>query len=493
MEELIKLIQIIEKRGGLPAHTLNNNSKEKKLYSEIIKGRITDEATAILVLYTDAKEKSGLKMVKSRLRKKLMNQLFFIDENNEQVQSSHIVEQTCLSKFLQARILLDAGANDLALPLLKQSLSKSKEYDFNYISSLCLRAIIQAYVNLKERNLFYKAAEQLKSLGAKLTADQESEMIFSEANIELSRSVVSRKDYIQLIDSVLSKMNAIWQQAKTFETFNNYYRLSMWLHELNGNFDEIVTLTEKSQQILKEHSNIAKRFDHRYNHFIQVYAHLRAKKIEEGLVLANTYLHYFNPSSNNWFAYMENYTLLAVHAKKYEVAHTLFHQVQSNPFIKKINKLAQERWTLLGAYLQFIAPQSDSPVKWQNLVHNSPSYSKDKEGFNVAILILQVMYYLEIMDYEALEYRVDSLKKYAQHHFKDSFSERSRIFFKLLAVLVRSNFEYTTTQKKAQYLFNKLQRTPTPGDAYAEIEIIPYEHLWEFVLDRIKKAALYAK
>ncbi len=432
-------------------------------------------------------------MVKSRLRKKLMNQLFFIDENIGNNQGSHAIEQSCLAKFLQARVLLDAGANNLALPLLKQALSKAAEYDFTYISSLCLRAIIQAYVNLKETTLFYKAVDQLKTVTSKLTADQESEMIFSEANIELSRSIVARKDYLQRVDQVLGKMNKIWQDAKTFETFNNYYRLSMWLHELNGNFDQIVNLTDRSEQILKDYKNVAKRFDHRYNQFIQVYAHLRAKKLEQGLALANAYLPSFSPSSNNWFAYMENYTLLAIHAKKYEVAHMLLHQVQENPFIKKINKLAQERWTLFEAYLQFIAPEKENPLKWQSLVHNAPTYSKDKEGFNVAILILQVMYYLEIADYEALEYRVDSLKKYAQHHFKDSFSERSRIFFKLLTVLVSSNFDYSVTHKKGSHLYQKLQKTPTPGDAYAEIEIIPYEHLWELVLNRIKNTTLHAK
>lgn len=432
-------------------------------------------------------------MIKSRLRRKLMNQLFLVGSRNEQMQVSHTVEQSCLAKLLQARVLIDAGGSDLALPLLKQALSKATEYDFNYIASLCLRALIQAFVNLKEKALYYKAVEQLTEIMPRVAADQESEMYFSEANIELSHSIAARKAYLSKIDEVLANMHTIWQRAKTFETFHYYYRISIWLHELIGNFDEIVHLTNNSEAVLKEYKSAAKRFDHRYNKFIQVYAHLRAKKLEEGLVLANQYLTSFNQSSNNWFAFMENYILLAIHARRYEVAYMLLHQVQANPFIKKINKLAQERWTLIEAYLQFISPQEEQPVKWQSLLYSAPTYSKDKEGFNVAILILQVMYYLKIEDFEALEYRVDSLKKYAQHHFKDVFSERSRLFFKLLTVLVRSNFAYATTQKKGHSIFQKLQRTPTPGDAYAEIEIIPYEHLWELTLEKIKASSLFAK
>ncbi len=430
-------------------------------------------------------------MVKSRLRKKLMNHLFFIDDKKDGLQTPHAIEQNCLAKFYQARILIDSGAYELALPLLKQALAKTLEYDFNFTSTLCLRLMVHSYVNLKERNLFYKTTSQLETLTKKLAADQESEMLFFEANIELSHSIAARKAYLKNIDHVLTKMNSIWVKAKTYETFNHYYKLSMWLHELTGNFDEIVTLTKLSEQILKEHQNVAKRFDHRYNQFIQVYAHLRSKRLEEGLELASNYITSFNPASNNWFAFMENYTLLAIHAKKYAAAHLLLHQVQTNPFIKKINKLAQERWALFEAYLHLVAPQTDQPLKWQNLVHNAPIYSKDKEGFNVAILILQVMYFLEIVDFEALEYRVESLKKYAQHHFKDSFSERSRIFFKLLTILVRANFDPAETQKKGNYLYNKLQKTIPPGDAYAEIEIVPYEHLWELILEKIKSTAVY--
>lgn len=148
--------------------------------------------------------------------------------------------------------------------------------------------------------------------------------------------------------------------------------------------------------------------------------------------------------------------------------------------------MAQERWSLFEAYLNLVAPQDDKPFKWKSVTQNVPSYSKDKEGFNVAILILQVLYYVDMMDTEALEYRMEALKKYAHKHFKDSFSERSRIFFKLLALVVKADFDYIVAQKKGESLYLKMQNTNPPGDAYAEIEIVPYEHLWELIIKRLQ-------
>ena len=491
MEELKKLVQIIQKRGASDSQLLNfktkRPNKEWVLFDGLANGNIQNEEDALKLLYPEENSTAAFKMVKSRLRKKLMNQLFFLDFQGKSIKSSHTLEQECLAKLYQARVLINSGAYDLALPLLRQVLATAQKYDFNDIASLALRSFMHAYANLGERTQFYKVTEQLLNLTPKLTADQESEKLFLESKIELSHSVSARKNHLGKVREVLDKLETLWQESQSYNTFDYYYILSIWAQELIGDFNKIVDITNASEELLKNNKVNAERFDHRYNKYIQVYAHLRAKKLTEGIRLASRYETSFNPSSNNWFAFMENYTLLALHAKQYEVAHGIMHKVLTNPFFKKITKMAQERWSLFEAYLHLMAPQHDVPFKWQNLVQNVPSYSKDKEGFNVAILILQVLYYVEMLDTEALEYRMEALKKYAHKHFKDSFSERSRIFFKLLALVVKANFDFTATQKRGEALYQKLLHTNPPGDAYAEIEIVPYEHLWLLVLERLQK------
>ncbi len=421
-------------------------------------------------------------MVKSRLRKKLLNQLFFLEFQGQSFKASHAVEQECFAKLYQARILVNSGAYEVALPLLKQVLGTSEEYSFNDVAYLALRSLLHIYVNLGKKKEFAKASSQLKKISACMLADQESEKLILESTLELNSSVAARKKYLDRIDVILEEMHSLWINAQTYDTFDNYYRLSIWAQELKGNFQSIVELSDNSEDLLKTEKIHPQRFDHRFNKYIQVYAHLRAKKLEKGLQLAKSYEEAFNPSSNNWFAFMENYLLLALHSKRYTEAHYLLEKILSNPFFNKINKMAQERWYLFEAYVHFVDPLKKKPFKLQELVQNAPSYSKDKEGFNVAILILQVMYYLEKHEIETLEYRMEALKKYAHNHFKDSFSDRSRTFFRLLGVMVRTDFDPWETSKKSYYLYQKLQRIPTPGDAYAETEIIPYEHLWELIL-----------
>src|SRR5690606_37226541 len=246
----------------------------------------------------------------------------------------------------------------------------------------------------------------------------------------------------------------------------------------------IVKITTEAEKMLQSKKINAKRFDDRYNKYINVYAHLRDKQFAKGLSFAAKAVDSFNRSSNNWFAFMENYFLLAMHAGNYSAAATLIEDVYNNPFLQKITRAAQERWQLYRAYLYAMRPNAEMkrPFRYQNFVATVPEYSKDKQGFNVAILILQFLHYLKAREAEALLYRIESLKKYSGRHLKDAFSMRSQYFFKLLGLVVKEDMDPTRVRRKGRALADKLADTPAPGDAYAEIEIVPYEALWEEIL-----------
>ena len=52
---------------------------------------------------------------------------------------------------------------------------------------------------------------------------------------------------------------------------------------------------------------------------------------------------------------------------------------------------------------------------------------------------------------------------------------------------VTEDYDEASCRIKGAKHYQKLIETPTPGDAYAEIEIVPYEHLWELILETLPK------
>jgi hypothetical protein len=492
MEEVSRLVKLVSVRGQKVIPLLDmedtKSNKEKSLFMKVQNGECKDDKEAAEMLYGTTPDDARFKMLKMRLKKKLLNHLFFLDFTNSRFKVSYRYEQECLNIIHQVRILILNGEYQIAEKLLKSTLKISNECQFTFITVTCLELLVVAYAEIGNSKEFYTTKEELIKSRVLAAHEHEAEDLFYVAKLELNKSVQSRKCFLDQLNATVRRLKDLWAETKSFNIFDNYYMLNIWYHELTGEFSEIVSMATESEQLLQAKSLNEKRFDHRYNKYINVYAHLRGRTFENGLELAEQYVKDFDKSTNNWFAFMENYFLLAMHARKYDLALRLYLEVVENDFYEKISRMASERWTLYRTYLYFINPSSELlKFSYRDLLTAVPEYGKDKQGFNVAILIIQLMYYLRERDLEALNYRIGYLRKYMGTHLKDTFSDRSRLFFKLLLLAEREELDPVECQKKGMPIFEKLKAIPPPGDAYAEIEIIPYEHLWELALQILEE------
>src|SRR5690606_17200321 len=143
----------------------------------------------------------------------------------------------------------------------------------------------------------------------------------------------------------------IWDTARTYTSYDAFFKTSIQNYELKGEFDKIIQISEEAEEFVKEGIINTLRFNRKYNAYILVYAHLRNKSFVKGLQYAEKFSSYFDDSTSNWFSFMENYFLLALHAKYYELAYQLLYKVQSNPSYKDIRNDARERWQLYETYL----------------------------------------------------------------------------------------------------------------------------------------------
>ena len=484
MNDLTKLVQIVTDRHlkSLPLLNFNEKklSKELKLFYDIQNG----EVKPIPRRQKKNPDTAEVRMVRARLRKKLLNHLYFLNLNDGYLKVSYRAEQECLNLIHQARILIKEGQYPIAEKLLLNALKIAQETEFTSHILSIIELLRLSYVAMGNGQQFHKISELLP--GYKLISDkeQEAENLYFTVKLEVNRSVNAKKNFLPRLEGIVGQLKELWQNHQSFYLFELYYKTNIWYQELTNNFGNIIAIATETEQLLEADKINATRFDDRYNKFIKVYAYLRDRQFEEGLKAAESYTDSFSRSSSNWFAFMENYFLLAMHAGQYDTATRIFTEANNNPFYQKINKAARERWQLYRSYVYFIKPNPDllKQFNYLDFMAAVPEYSKDKEGFNVAILILQFLYFLRAKEVEALLYRIENLKKYSGRHFKDSFSIRSQLFFKLLNVVIREDLNAERCRRKGRALADKLAVTPAPGDAYAEIEIIPYEHLWEEIL-----------
>ncbi|GGG02086.1 hypothetical protein [Pontibacter amylolyticus] len=492
MKEIKKLIEIVLSCSQAETGLLDvpkQSIKEKKFIQGIELGHYTSDEQAAKDLYNTNPNDVRYKMLKHRVKKKLFNELNYV--NPQKVTANHVRQKEiqCNSLIYQANIVRARYEFDLVINLATKALMIAQEFDFTDLKVSALELLSLSYSEQGFIKKFTAAQEELKAAMRHFVMEREAVSMFQHATVQLRKSTKTRKEFLPQLPGIIEKLEKLWKGSGTFSSYYAYYRTYIWYHELEGNFKEIIAITVDALRLVDHNKINVQRFDLTYNNFIMVYAHLRAKDYTDGLAYAEKNLLLYNPTSVNWFSYMENYFLLAVHAQHYELGDILQRKIFDNSSFHIIPTIAKERWILYRSYFRLVYSQATVPEGEANNPYllSLPEYSKDKLGFNVAILTLQFIYLLEKGETEALLYRIESIKKYVSTHLKDAFSLRSKLFLKLLVLTVTEDYDAEACRTKGESLYKKLLDTPAPGDAYAEIEIVPYEHLWDLILQILAK------
>ncbi|OGX83336.1 hypothetical protein [Hymenobacter glacialis] len=432
----------------------------------------------------------ALQKLQSRVRSKLLNQLYFLDHSDPRHLVSRRYQMECLDLMHKINILFAEGEYGLTERLLQRCLRLAQAGEFTQYVVECTRILCTLYSQQRQVLPYQKTAKLLLKAQQVMAWEDEAERIYSDTQLALARTVSSRRAVLPLLPDYIHQLEALHKRARTFATYNYLYRLQLAYQELQGNYREIIKLTATAARRVRDGKLNERRFDKRYNHFMSIYAYLRSRQPVQGLRLAEEYTRDFHPSSSNWFYFQEHHVLLALHAQQYERAQQLLVVIAKNPSYPIQREAALQRWDLYKSYIDFVLPpqrvttaRQRQMAQWVLLL---PEYSRDKRGHNVAILVLQLLHFLREHNLEAVLLRLERLRKYQQRHLYEPTTLRSRLFLRLLQLIVESNFDAAQAAERSGVLLQQLRDTPPPGEAFAEVEIIPYEHLWELVLELLR-------
>jgi hypothetical protein len=496
MNEIANLARIVTSRSlnSLPVLDLNSRqpNKENQFVNLLAKSPDTTQLQVVKALYGKATTANvrALHKLQSRVRSKLLNQLYFLDHSDARHLVSRRYELECLDMLHKVSILYAEREYKLSERLLYRCLALAEKGEFTQYAVLCARMLRNLYAEQREVIPYKKIDKVLARAQQVLAWEDEAEQLYTATQLALSGTVAARRAVLGLLPDRIAQLEALHRKARSFTTYNTVYRARLAYEELQGNFQEMIRVTAAASRRLREGKLNARRFDLRFNHFVSIYAYLRSRQPVQGLRLAEEYNRDFHPSSNNWFYFQEHHVLLALHAEQYAKAQELMEVITKNPAYLIQREAALQRWDLYRAYIDFVLPPARTPTARQRQMAQwlqLPEYSRDKRGHNVAILVLQVLYYLRERNLEQVLLRLERLRKYQQRHLYEPSTLRSRLFLRLLQVVMEKSFDPGKAAERGKGLLQQLRDTPPPGEAFAEVEIIPYEHLWELVLGLLRE------
>lgn len=103
---------------------------------------------------------------------------------------------------------------------------------------------------------------------------------------------------------------------------------------------------------------------------------------------------------------------------------------------------------------------------------------------NIPILIIELLLGIAQKRYDELIDRVEAMDKYRSRYLRDEGVERANRFLRMLLQLPKNAFRREEALAKAREDQLALEAMPVEmANQTFEIEIIPYEKLWEMALE----------
>jgi hypothetical protein len=455
--------------------------KAIEMYEGFVNNTFTTEEEAAKALFNSDTENKFYIRVRSALRNALLSAFFHFDYRKDQFPEMWKAEYDCNKLLFQAKIFIREGERQYGVSLLDRVVADAEPYSFTNI-------LMEAYGLLRSHSgingkvaLVDFYSKKLEALYEQHNAENEINRITHEAQANTLKSAKNRKQYMATFYKNLKRAEEIKNQFDTPFINNAYFFLSSTFNYYVGNFSRnlvVCNQMEEKYETLEGFRNSMRYTDVIIN---KAGALLRLGRYKEGIGYINQKLNHFVSGSPNWYLILEEKFMMAMYSGDYLEAADLLRSVAPWRKELRMTELTRERWILMAAYLSLVQELPSHYQFYTKYFTENVEISKDKMGYNLAILILQIVHKLKKRDLDGATYAIQALNKLLLRAKNHLDKPRLNSFMQLLTRLSQYGHDAEELEEQTKRNLKKLYLTQPFNNAYSENEVIPYEHLWELV------------
>ena len=190
--------------------------------------------------------------------------------------------------------------------------------------------------------------------------------------------------------------------------------------------------------------------------------------------------------------------MLSMHTRNYQDAYEVFLQTVEHKRFKFLPPSLVEIWKIYEAYLYYLIALQQVAVdkkgeahfarfRMNKFLNETPIFSQDRRGMNIPILVIQILFMVHSKQFNLAIDRIEAINKYCFRYLRQDETFRSNSFIKMLLTIPENSFHRAGVLRKAEKYFRKMEEFPQNLAAQSyEVEVIPYEDLWEFVVNTLE-------
>lgn len=501
LKELVDIVtrQRVEKAGLTDLMSIEDEASQyAKFYNAIRTQSINSDTEAAKFFYSSITTDDRYRKLKSRFKKRLFNYLFFLDINKNSTSDYVGAYQTCLKNMVLCKILQVNGARFSFEKLANQTLTIAQKYALHSVIVPVANDLLTHYSLLGRQTEHKRLLKLFNDSKLYLDAEFDSERLLESVVINFATSNLVTKPLEEQAKACTSKLKAI---AKEFPNSFRIQFLMYFTHaiyyQVSREYKELVRICDSAEEYIEKNPLFYQAPRLAQFSLMKMAALLNLRDHANGLKSVRRSLNYFEEGRNNWLLTMETYFLLAMQAGKYNLASEIFLTAVNHSKFKYSSEIRQEKWRIFHAYLHYIyevenmdkrllknkyLPNFNITSFFNNALHSS----KDKTGFNISIIALQIQYLLKDYKVDDVFDRMDALNIYAYRYLNKKENTRAYTYIKMLQTAEKKSFIFQYVSMETRKMHDQLR---TVTDSYsAEWEILPYDVMWDHALRFMEKA-----
>lgn len=497
MKDIQELAYIIHQHN-LSIYNSNGLLVEKdtllwRFYKGIVRGEISSDEEAEKTLYPDEIGGGKYRQLKSSLRDRMLSSIINFEAKSGEFTDYQRAYYACHKEWLTIKILIGQNANTAAMGVAIKLLKQVQRYEFTLIT-LDIAAYLSYQFGLRESNdRKFKEANALYTHCLRLNeVESLAEQLYTQLMVKVVNNRTANEAVSLLAADYYSRIETDLKQFSSYRLhlYGNMIHL-MQFSSVNK-YEEVLPICDRVISFFEQKPYEA-RVPLQMFYYQKMICYIQLRRFEEGKNVAQYCLSLINEGNFNWFKYMELYLKLAFYTEEYSKGVQILKESMTHPRFQFLPDNTKELWRIYEsfAYLLFkvnkVSNFGSSTFKLNKFINETPIFSKDKSGMNIAIIVVRMLLLLAEKRYQQVLDDVEGLDRYCSRYLSGKNTYRSSNFIKMLLQIPLGQFDVEAIKPKAaRYLKNLADFPIQVANQTSEIEVLPYELLWEIALETLE-------
>jgi tetratricopeptide (TPR) repeat protein len=435
-ESEVKLLRVFYQ--GKPEHTEFEN-REKLFVLALSKPDCTDQEAKRYLF--GRKDSSAFARVKQRVRTDILN-ILILQETESKFKSKYAQAVfNCRRAIIQGDVLLSRGVYDAAMEVLMKASTLAEDNEL-YAEQVMINDLYRTHMIIKDQGKYFgKVSGEIDKSIMLLGKSAEAKQDHYEIILPGLDGVPPGPDHNLKAKKKLDKMKSDFESTGSLR-IGFYYYLSA-THYYRVNFDFLLSLFHGQKLLELVKISPAFQSDSFVGGANMEIANtlISLERYEEALQYADIALDRFKPGMLNELMALEKVYFCHIRLGDLHAARSVITRAFQNKKIR-YNEFTNAKWWLFRAAVEF---QSGNYAKAINSMKNCDPLLKDKNGWLLGFIILELMCRTENGNLGWFDYRAESLKKIIQRYIKNSSHDGDRrieLVFKIMRTLRRLDYNF---------------------------------------------------